>query len=86
MAKWYDETMKTWMGKLESVVGDQWCVGKKMSLADIVLYVALTQAFSDAEKAAASYVDCPKVSAIVDKVGENAGIQKWLETRPENRF
>ena len=86
MAKWYDETMKTWMGKLESVVGDQWCVGKKMSLADIVLYVALTQAFSDAEKAAASYVDCPKVSAIVDNVGENAGIQKWLETRPENRF
>lgn len=86
MTKWYDETMKMWMSKLESVVGDEWCVGKKMSLADIVLYVALTQAFNDAEKAAASYADCPRVSAIVDKVGENAGIQKWLEKRPENRF
>lgn len=86
IAKWYSETMKTWMEKIEACTGEEWAVGKKMSLADITLYVTLTQTFSDADKAAASYESCPKIASIVQKVGENKGIKSWLETRPDNRF
>lgn len=86
IAKWYSETMKTWMEKIEACTGEEWAVGKKMSLADITLYVTLTQTFSDVDKAAASYESCPKIASIVQKVGENKGIKSWLETRPDNRF
>ena len=85
--KWFSETMPTWMKKIETVTGDNgFAVGDKMSLADIVLYCALTQAFSDADKASASFADCEKISAVLENVGGNKGVQKWLETRPDNKF
>lgn len=85
--KWFAETMPTWMKKIETVTGDNgFAVGDKMSLADIVLYCALTQAFSDADKASASFADCEKISAVLENVGGNKGVQKWLETRPDNKF
>jgi glutathione S-transferase len=85
--KWYSDTMKTWMKKIEAVTGDNgFAVGDKVSLADIVLYCALTQAFSDADKAAASFADCEKISAVLENVAANQGVQKWLETRPDNKF
>ena len=75
------------MKKIEAVTGDNgFAVGDKMSLADIVLYCALTQAFSDADKAAASFADCEKISAVLENVAANQGVQKWLETRPDNKF
>jgi len=86
-ATWYDETMKSWMSKIERITGDGGhAVGKKVSLADVVLYVTLTQAFDNADKAKASYAECPKISAIVDAVGSNKGVKKWLATRPDNKF
>jgi glutathione S-transferase len=50
------------------------------------LYCALTQAFSAADKAAASFADCEKISAVLENVAANQGVQKWLETRPDNKF
>ena len=86
-ATWYDETMKTWMAKLEIVTGEGgYAVGKKVSLADVVLYVTLTQSFDDGEKAQAAYADCAKINAIVDRIGNNTGVKRWLATRPDNRF
>ena len=85
--KWYDETMKQWMEKIENITCENgYAVGNKLSLADIVLYCTLTQAFSDGEKAMASYANCPKISAIVKRVGENDGVKNWLATRPDNKF
>ena len=85
--KWYDETMKQWMEKIENITCENgYAVGNKLSLADIVLYCTLTQAFSDGEKAMASYANCPKISAIVKQVGENEGVINWLATRPDNKF
>lgn len=85
--KWYNETMKQWMEKIECITGEGgYAIGRKMSLADIVLYCALTQSFSDGEKAMAACANAPKVRAVVDEVGRNKGVQEWLRTRPDNRF
>ena len=86
-ATWYDETMKTWMAKLELVTGEGGhAVGKKISLADVVLYVTLTQTFDDGEKAKAAYADCAKINTIIDKIGNSEGVKRWLAARPDNKF
>ena len=79
--------MPAFLGKLEAVTGPGGCaVGNKISYADVVLYVTLTQTFKDEAKAKAAYAECPNITAVVESVGNQPGMKKWLDDRPESLF
>ena len=61
-------------------------VGDKVSLADVVLYVTMTQTFDDAARAEKARESCPKMKKVIESVENLPGIQTWLASRPENRF
>ena len=61
-------------------------VGDKVSLADVVLYVTMTQTFDDAARAEKARESCPKMNKVIENVENLPGIQTWLASRPENRF
>jgi len=61
-------------------------VGDKTSLADVVLYVTMTQTFDDAARAEKARENCPKMTKVIENVGSLPGVKTWLASRPENRF
>ena len=87
--KWYTEDMKKWCERLEKVIEngtEGFCVGDQLSLADILLYVTLTQTFDNAERALEARDTCVKMNKVIENVGNLPGIKKWLQSRPDNRF
>jgi glutathione S-transferase len=87
--KWYDEDMIKWCERLEKVIenGEEgFVVGDKTSLADVVLYVTMTQTFDDAARAEKARENCPKMTKVIENVGNLPGVKTWLASRPENRF
>ena len=48
MARWY-------LGRLENLVGDGYCVGSSLSLADVMLYNMLAETMTDAEAPSADF-------------------------------
>lgn len=87
LVKWFDEDMPNWMARLEKATGDSgFAVGSKLSLADVALYIFLTQGISDQERCKKTYAACPSISGIVSGVGELEGVQMWLRDRPETMF
>ena len=87
--KWYNEDMTKWCERLEKVIenGEEgFVVGDKLSLADVVLYVTMTQTFDDSARAEKARESCPKMNRVIENVGNLPGIKSWLTSRPENRF
>jgi len=86
MKKWFSETLPEFLCKLEKILGDTYCVGSSLSLADITLYSFLVDFFDDKESVVHSYEECPKIKNIINLVSTNEKIQKWMESRPETSF
>lgn len=82
IAKFFSETMPDLMAKLEKSVGagGPALVGSKLSLADITLFVFITQFFDDKNSASASISKCPRLQTSVKAVTEHPAIVKYLET------
>lgn len=84
--EWYDKELPEFLGKLEKALpgSSGFAVGSKMSYADVVIFKLLKDTYQD--DVASAYSDCPKLKAIVDAVGKEAGLQKWIEERPKTMF
>ena len=85
VAKFFAETMPEYMGKFEKAVAPLGTgaplVGSKLSLADVCLFVFLTDFFDDKAGALASIDKCPRLQASLKAVGENPGIVKYRASR-----
>ena len=57
-------------------------VGKALSLADVSLFVLLTEYFDNKQGVHAAMAGCPRLQGAVDAVGAHPNIQKYLKERP----
>jgi len=85
-AKFLDETMPEFMGKLEKAVAlnttaGPSLVGKSLSLADATLYVFIVDFFDDKAKAKASIEGCPHLKASVEAMGSHPAVLKYRAAR-----
>jgi prostaglandin-H2 D-isomerase / glutathione transferase len=73
--------------KITSVLEtERFSVGVKLSLADIVIYSFLVDFFDNKEGVKKSFEKCKMLNKIVNTVGENPKIKKWVENRAETAF
>ena len=87
-ATFFAEVMPDFMQRLEKVVAGRSVhgegpslVGSKLSLADVTLYVFLTDFFDDKKSASASIEGCPRLQAAMKAVGDHAGVVKYRQAR-----
>lgn len=87
MMKWYDSDLPSLLAKLETCLGEDECaVGTKLSLADICIFVLLTDFFENVEKCASAFKDLKRLSQIVEHVKNLDAVKGWIEKRPETMF
>ena len=86
MTKWFTETLPERLKALDFIVGREWAVGDKMSLADVVLYSFGTQFFDDVERTKEAFHKTEKIWKLVAQIEELPQIQSWLKRRPETDF
>eukprot|EP00667_Euglena_gracilis_P008079 EG_transcript_8181 len=83
MNKWYREELPTWCRYLEkNISSDRWAVGSAFSLADINIFVLLTDTFNNKEATVQAYRDCPRLKGICANVAALEGVQTWTQKRP----
>lgn len=94
--------LKWFSGRIEAVLGQQFAVGGKLSLADVTLYNAycevlkieeaggkasyLCEPFGSLEKTKAILAAYPKLASCCASVAMNSNVQKWLTTRGPQGF
>lgn len=89
MKKWFSETLVERLELLENLLckeHEHFSVGRRMSLADVVLFSFITQFFDAKESAWDATSTTPKLRAVVEHLKTNNELQHWLETRPETPF
>ena len=90
MTKWFTTELSEWLSKLEMSLpsgrGAGYCVGNKVSLADVAVWSFLSDFFDNKEGVAASVKPCAQLVGIVDAVAALPALQKWLAERPQTNF
>ena len=86
MTKWFTETLPERLGLLEHIVGKEnnsFSVGNRLSLADVIIYVFITQFFDDKTRAMDTTNNTTNIRNIVNNVASNDNLINWLNNRPE---
>ena len=93
---YFSETLPPLLLSLNSIIKDKqtshttseetFVVGKKISLADIVLFQFLTDFFDNKERVLNAYENCDVLKAIVTNVGNLDTVKNWLLNRPQTPF
>ena len=86
MVEWFTVTLVDKLKLLENQLSDDFCVGSRTSLADIVLFTFITQFFDNKEASLNATLATPKINKIVNNISENDNIRDWLNNRPETSF
>ena len=86
MNKWFDITLPSKLILLDNIVEDTYAVGKKLSLADIVLFSFLTDFFDNKSGCKSALSKTTNINSVVNMVRELPQIIKWLNTRPITGF
>ena len=98
--KWFNETLPEKLNGLENLLSSnfdfqnssanidnvKYSVGYKLSLADIVIYSFLVDFFDNKEGVTNAYNDCTFLKKVVELVGNNEKIKKWVDARKETAF
>lgn len=61
-------------------------IGNKLSLADVQIFLFLTDFFDNKDLVLAAYENLDILKAIVANVGSLDSVKKWLSTRPQTPF
>lgn len=86
-AKYFAEVMPDFMQKMDAAIGKVGgkgagpLIGSSLSLADVTLFVFLTDFFDDKDKAKASVAKCPRLLASLKATGEHPNIVKYRAKR-----
>jgi glutathione S-transferase len=84
-AKFITEFLPPKMLTIETLLGDSgFCVGNKLSMADVCLWSFINDYFDDIEGAKASIAACPKCQTASEAVAVAA--KDWLASRPITMF
>ena len=85
---WFKETLFEKLSLLDNILGNRnqnFCVGDRLSLADVVLFSFITQFFDNKEDAM-SATNNLKIRNIVNHVNSLNEVQDWITNRPESVF
>lgn len=83
--KFMSETLPTFFGKFDKLLAsEQFAVGSKLSLADIVIQQFVNDYFDDKEGATKATTGCSKVVGISNHV--TAAAKGWLDSRPVTKI
>lgn len=86
MTTWFTETLPERLGLLENIVGrenENFAVGNRLSLADVVIFTFITQFFDDKERSLNSTDNTKVIRNIINSVSSNDNVKSWLSSRPE---
>ena len=61
-------------------------IGNKLSLADVTLFLFLTDFFNNNDLVTSAYKNLEVLNSIVENIGNIDSIKKWLEVRPVTPF
>ena len=91
MQVYFEDTLPTLLTSLNNIIKSkqqqpEFVVGNKLSLADIVIFMFLTDFFDDKKSVVKAYANCDSLKAIVNSVGKVDEVKNWLQTRPETPF
>lgn len=89
LIKFYNETLTEKWKLLENILClecDSHSVGKKISLADLVIFSFITDYFDDKQSILKSINNSQKIKNIIKNINENENIKMWLENRPKTVF
>jgi len=86
LEQFFSEAMPEFLGKMEASVAGSGkgvpLIGKSLSLADVSLFVLVTEYFDHREPILNAMKACPRLSASVEAVGAHPTIRKYLGERP----
>ena len=90
LANFFETTMPQFCNKMEECVAQHGgtpvvqgpLIGTKLSLADVTLFVLITEYFDNKMGAKAAIEGCPRLEASVAAVGSHPNIVNYLESRP----
>ena len=86
MDTWFTETLPERLSLLENILGREYnnfSVGNRLSLADVIIYTFITQFFDDKERSMKSIDNTPILKNIVNTVSTNENVINWLSIRPD---
>ncbi|KAJ8599426.1 hypothetical protein CTAYLR_007987 [Chrysophaeum taylorii] len=85
--EFFEKTLPEMLAKVEASLPQgpgPFLFGEKVSYADVVFFVFLTEFFDDKDKAAAATPS--KIKAAIDAVAAIPQVQKWKAERPDTPF
>jgi glutathione S-transferase len=91
MQVYFADTLPSQLVSLNNIIKtkqqvSEFVIGSKLSLADIVIFMFLTDFFDDKIIVANAYEKCDVLKAIVNNVGNLDKVKNWLQTRPQTPF
>jgi glutathione S-transferase len=86
MDVWFNDTLPARLKALDAIVGSDFSVGFRVSLADVTLYTFVTQFFTDTERAYAATDTAPNIKSVVRMVGNIPEVGAWIIIRPKTSF
>jgi glutathione S-transferase len=86
MVEWFTVTLVDKLKLLENQLSGDYCVGSRVSLADIVLFTFITQFFDNKEESMNATSVTPKIRGVVDNISSIDSIKDWLNNRPPTAF
>ena len=85
--EWFNTTLVDKLNLLDSTLdGEQYSVGTKLSLADVVIYNFLTNFFDNIDESKKAYSQTRNIKKIVSNVSQLDSVNSWLMRRPDTVF
>ena len=94
--------MKWWCNRIEYLLGEEYAIGSRLSLGDLLIYNTFAEYLREEEaenipqyrrepftslvKTNNVLTNCPKIKNICQKVAENEKIKEWLQNRGPQKF
>jgi glutathione S-transferase len=93
ITKYFAETLPPLLLALNNIIkakqegpNDIFAVGNKISLADVVIFLFLTDFFDDKVSILRAYENCENLKTVVHNVGNLDSVKEWLFKRPQTPF
>lgn len=91
LQEYFSDTLPCQLSKLNNVIKSkqqvsQFVIGKNLSLADITIFLFLTDFFDEKEMVLKAYEKLDSLKSIVDNVGNLDSVKNWLKNRPQTQF
>jgi glutathione S-transferase len=91
LQEYFIDTLPCQLSKLNNIIKSKqqvshFVIGNKLSLADVTIFLFLTDFFDDKDIVYKAYEKLDSLKSIVDSVGNLDSIKNWFQNRPQTPF